>query len=75
MMMILATWLQAVAIASPSNVTTGPFEVSFDLNTSKDLINQPQGPDARKVSEGLSIVSYGLEIIESKDVDIATILW
>jgi hypothetical protein len=69
LMMILAIYLQPVAIASPSNVTTGPFEVSFDLNTSKNLINQPQGPDTRKVSEGLSIVSYGLEIIDSNTPD------
>jgi hypothetical protein len=67
--MILGIFLQAIAIASPNIATTGPFEITFDLNTSKNLINQQEGPDKRKVSDDLSIVSYGLEIIDSDTPD------
>ena len=66
---ISAIFIQAVAIASPSSVITGPFEISFDLNTSKNLINQLEGPDKREVSKDLYIVSHGLEIIDSNTPD------
>jgi len=55
--------------ASPVTVVTGPFNVSFDINTTKKLINQPQYSDTRKGSKDVSVLFYGLGIIDSNTPD------
>lgn len=42
---------------------------SFDLNTTKNLIIQPQGSYIRKDSEGITINSHEFEIIDSNTPD------
>jgi hypothetical protein len=66
---LLVICLPHVASSSPVTVATGPFNVSFDINTTKTLINQPQYSDTRKGPKGEAVVSYGLEIIDSHTPD------
>jgi hypothetical protein len=65
LLLVLAIFLPFVVSASPRSIMTGPYNVSFDLNTTKNLVNQPQYSDSRKSSEGGSVLFYGLEIIDS----------
>lgn len=67
LILIIALCLQVVASASPHSVTIGPFMVSFDLNTTKNLIIQPQGSYTRK--GGMTIDSHDFEIIDSNTPD------
>ncbi|MGA9098324.1 MAG: hypothetical protein WB392_05265 [Methanotrichaceae archaeon] len=60
--LLLAMCLPHVASSLPVTVATGPFNVSFDINTTKSLIYQPQYSDTRKGSGSETIVFYGLEI-------------
>jgi hypothetical protein len=64
LILIIPLCLQIVASASPHSVTIGPFMVSFDLNTTKNLIIQPQGSYTRKSSEGITIYSHDFEITD-----------
>jgi hypothetical protein len=52
--------------SSPVIAQTGPFNVSFDIYTTKTLINQPQYSDTRKGPKGVSFNFYGLELIDRK---------
>jgi opacity protein-like surface antigen len=63
-LMVLAIGLLCSVSASPDNVTIGPYNVSFDSNTTKTLTIQPQYPDAKKSLEGESVEHYGLEITD-----------
>lgn len=65
LLLILATCLSYAVSALPVTTIAGPFNVSFDINTTKKLINQPQYSDTRKGSRGASVQFYGLEIIDS----------
>lgn len=65
-LLILAICLPEVASSLPTTVSTGPFNVSFDINTTKDLINQPQYSDTRRGPKGEAILFWGVEI---KDVN------
>ena len=47
-----------------SSITIGPYNVSFDSNTSKVLAIQPQYSDTKKSLEGKSAEFYGLEITD-----------
>ncbi|MDD1752109.1 MAG: hypothetical protein LUQ38_03335 [Methanotrichaceae archaeon] len=69
LILLIALCLQVVASASPHSVTIGPFIASFDLNTTKNLITQPQGSHTRKDSEGTTINSHDFEIIDSNTPD------
>jgi hypothetical protein len=69
LMLIVVLCLQIVASASLHSVTIGPFMASFDLNTTKNLIIQPQGSYIRKDSEGITINSHEFEIIDSNTPD------
>jgi hypothetical protein len=51
--------LQVVALAEPDNATMGPFNVTFELNTTKNLVSHPQDTDVYDDS-----VHYHLEIID-----------
>lgn len=62
MFLLLTICLPQVASSLPVTVATGPFNVSFDINTTKSLIYQPQYSDTRKGSGSGTIVFYGLEI-------------
>jgi hypothetical protein len=64
LLLILAICLPYSASASPKSITVGPYNVSFDSNTTKTLIIQPQYSDTRKSPEGESAVFYGLEVID-----------
>ncbi|MDD1751498.1 MAG: hypothetical protein LUQ38_00205 [Methanotrichaceae archaeon] len=69
LILIITLCLQVVASASTHSVTIGPFMVSFDLNTTKNLIIQPQGSYTRKGSEDMTIDSHDFEIIDSNTPD------
>jgi len=64
LLLILAICLPYSASASPKSITVGPYNVSFDSNTTKILINQPQYSDTKKSPEGKSVVFYGLDVID-----------
>ncbi len=66
---LLVICLPHVASSLPVTVATGPFSVSFDINTTKTLINQPQYSDSRKGPKGETVVFYGLEITDSNTPD------
>ncbi len=65
MLFLLAICLPQVASSSPVTVTTGPYNVSFDINTTKTLIYQPQYSNTRKGPDGSAIIFYGLGIRDS----------
>jgi hypothetical protein len=65
LLLVLAIFFPFVVSASPVSIITGPYNVSFNLDTTKNLVNQPQYSDSRKSSEGGSVLFYGLEIIDS----------
>lgn len=63
--LLLAICLPHVAASTPVTVATGPFNVSFDIDTTKTLIYQPQYSVTRKDARNEPIIFYGLEIIDS----------
>lgn len=67
--LFLAICLPQVASSLPVTVATGPYNVSFDINTTKTLIYQPQYSDTRKGPGGEAIVFYGLEIRDRNTPD------
>ena len=69
LLLVLGICLSYAGSASPVTVAVGPFNVSFDINTTKKLINQPQYSDTRKGSKGASVLFYGLEIVDSSTPD------
>ena len=69
LLLVLVICLSYAVSASPVTSVTGPFKVSFDINTTKKLINQPQYSDTRKGSKGASVLFYGLEIVDSSTPD------
>jgi hypothetical protein len=72
LLLVLVICLSYAVSSSPVTVATGPFKVSFDINTTKKLINQPQYSDTRKGSKGAPVLFYGLEIADSSTPDDAT---
>lgn len=64
--LLLAICLPQAASSLPVTVATGPFNVSFDIDTTKELTYQPQYSNTKKGFDGETIVSYGLEI---KDIN------
>jgi hypothetical protein len=69
LLLVLVICLSYTVSSSPVTVVTGPFNVSFDINTTKKLINLPQYSDTRKGSKGASVLFYGLEILDSNTPD------
>ncbi|MFB3765682.1 MAG: hypothetical protein ACE14P_10615 [Methanotrichaceae archaeon] len=67
--LLLALCLTPAALSSPVTVATGPFNVSFDINTTKTLINQPQFSDTRKGPRDELFTFYGIEIKDSNTPD------
>ncbi len=65
MFLLLAMCLPHVAFSSPVTVATGPFNISFDIDTTKTLIYQPQFSDTRKGPGGEAIIFSGLSIKDS----------
>jgi hypothetical protein len=64
-LLLLAICLLQTASSLPVTVATGLFNVSFDANTTRTLIYQPQHSDTRKGIGNEPIVMYGLEIRDS----------
>lgn len=62
MLLILALCLPLNGSSSPVTAATGPFNISFDINTTKALINQPQSSETRRGPGGEAILFYGLDI-------------
>jgi len=60
--LLLAICLPQVAFSSPVSVASGPFNISFDINTTKALIYQPQYSNTRTGPGGQAIIFNGLEI-------------
>jgi opacity protein-like surface antigen len=63
-LLVLAICLLYSVSASINSITIGPYNVSFDSNTTKTLTIQPQYSDPKKSFEGKSVEFYGLEITD-----------
>jgi hypothetical protein len=64
LLLVLAICSPCSVSASPKSIAIGPYNISFDSNTTKILINQPQYSDTKKSPEGKSVVFYGLDVID-----------
>ena len=63
-LLVLAICLLYSVSASLNSITIGPYNVSFDSNTTKTLTIQPQYLDTKKSLEGESVEFYGLEVTD-----------
>jgi hypothetical protein len=64
LLLVLAICLMYSVSASLNSITIGPYNVSFDSNTTKTLTVQPQYMDTKKSLEGEAVEFYGLEITD-----------
>jgi hypothetical protein len=64
-LLLLAICLPQAASSLPVTAATGPFNVSFDIDTTKTLIYQPQYSNTRMGPGNEPIVFYGLEVRDS----------
>jgi hypothetical protein len=68
-LLVMVMCLPQVASSLPVTVATGSYNVSFDINTTKTFIYQPQYSDTKKGPGNEPIIFYGLEIRDRNTPD------